>query len=101
MAQSRPRVKAKPVRFVRRSNFAVYTGSSGLFFLDEDSERFISGVESALDHVRAFRDEDPRFRFVDMEKLGLGISGKKIEFRRCEISDFFDLRHKKNLLWFS
>ena len=43
-------------------------------------------------------DEDSRFRFIDMEKLGLGISGKKIEFRRCEISDFFDLRHKKNLL---
>ena len=29
MAQSSPRVKAKPMRFVRRSNLAVYTGSSG------------------------------------------------------------------------
>mgnify|MGYP001103693627 CR=1 FL=1 len=44
--------------------------------------------EGALDHIWAFCDEDPRFRFIDMEKLGLGISGKKIEFRRCEISDF-------------
>ena len=33
----------------------------GLFFFDEDSERFIPGIEGALDHIWAFCDEDPRF----------------------------------------
>ena len=49
----------------------------GLFFFDEDSERFIPGIEARSITFGLSAMKIPGFGSLIMEKLGLGISGKR------------------------
>lgn len=80
-------------RHVAAAGQYLFGLSFNMLFLHQKRDRLIACVQSALDHLGAFRDENARFGLVICEQLHLGKARVNVQLGSGKICDFDDVCH--------